>query len=89
MRLLLVGHRATWNNLENRFTGQTDARLSVVGSCQARTVGERLSREPLEVLVASRLGGTRSTTQIIVRHHALPVQEGSRARHEQKCMPRF
>jgi len=89
MRLLLVGHRATWNKLENRFTGQTDAGLSVVGSCQARAVGERLSREPLEARVASHLGGTRSTTQLIVRYHALPVQEGSPARHEQKCMPRF
>ncbi len=61
MQLLLVRPSATWNNLENGFTGQTDAGLSVVGCSQARAMGERLSRKPLEVSVASHLGRTRST----------------------------
>jgi broad specificity phosphatase PhoE len=77
MRLLLVRLSATGNTLENRLTGQTDAGLSVVGSCQARAVGERLSREPLEARVSSHLRCTRSTTQMIARHQALPVQEGT------------
>ena len=89
LRLPLVRPRATWNNLENGLTGQTDAGLSVVGSCQARAVGERLSREPLEASVASHLGRTRSSAQMSVRHHLLPVQEGSPSRHKQKCIPRL
>src|SRR5258708_621877 len=80
---------AARNTLENRLIGQTDASLSVGGSCQARTVGERLSREPQEARVSSHLERTRSTAQMIARHHAFPAQEGSPWSHEQKCTPRF
>ena len=78
MRLLLVRQGASRNTLENRLTGQTDADKRVVGSCQARTVGERLSREPLDAGVSAHLGRTRSTAQMIARHYTLPVQEGCR-----------
>jgi broad specificity phosphatase PhoE len=89
MRLLLVRQGATRNTLENRLTGQTDASLSVGGSCQASAVGERVSSEPQEARVSSSLGRTRPTAQIIARQHALPVQERSPWSHEQKCRPHF
>jgi broad specificity phosphatase PhoE len=89
MRLLLVRQRATRNTLENRLTGQTDAGKRVVGSYQARTVGERLSREPLDAGVSAHLRHMRSTAQLIARHYAPPVQEGCPWSHEQKCRPHF
>jgi broad specificity phosphatase PhoE len=78
MRLLLVRQGAPRYTLENRLTGQTDAGKGVGGSCQARTVGERLSREPLDAGVSAHLGRTRSTAQMIARQHAFPAQERSR-----------
>lgn len=80
MRLLLVRHGATLNNLEARFTGQADVPLSTLGHCQAVAVGARLSVEPLDVIVASNLRRTRSTAQMIARHHALSVQEDANLR---------
>jgi broad specificity phosphatase PhoE len=64
---------AAQNTLENRLIGQTDAGKRVVGSCQASAVGERVSSEPQEARVSSRLGRTRPTAQMIARQHALPV----------------
>ena len=68
MRLLLVRHGATANNIEERFTGQTDAPLSELGERQAHAVGRRLATTPLAALVSSDLQRARATAEAIANH---------------------
>ena len=80
MRLLLVRHGVTLNNLQGRYTGQTDVPLSPLGERQAIMLAKRLAEEPLDVIVASDLQRARATAEIIARHHALPVYEDAALR---------
>jgi alpha-ribazole phosphatase len=75
LRLLIVRHGTTLNNAEARYTGQSDVELSPLGEYQAKQLGERLSRETLDVIVSSDLRRTRATAQAIARYHKLPVWE--------------
>ncbi|MDQ2714760.1 MAG: histidine phosphatase family protein, partial [Chloroflexota bacterium] len=75
MKLLLVRHGATPNNLQERYTGQADVELSTLGEQQALAVGERLAHQTLDTIVASDLKRARDTAQAIAAHHALPVLE--------------
>jgi alpha-ribazole phosphatase len=77
LRLLLVRHGATFNNIEARYTGQSDVELSPSGEHQARLLGERLAGEALDVIVTSDLRRTRATAQAIAQYHDLPVWEDS------------
>ncbi len=80
MRLLLVRHGVTLNNLQARYTGQSDVALSALGEREAIMLGKRLAEEPLDVIVASDLQRARATAQAIARHHALPVYEDAALR---------
>ncbi|MEO6891557.1 MAG: histidine phosphatase family protein [Ktedonobacteraceae bacterium] len=75
MKLLLVRHGATLNNLQKRYTGQADVELSALGQQQAIAVGERLAHEVLDTIVTSDLKRTRDTARIIAGHHVLPILE--------------
>ncbi|MBA2285942.1 MAG: histidine phosphatase family protein [Ktedonobacteraceae bacterium] len=75
MKLLLVRHGATPNNLQERYTGQADVELSALGERQAIAVGERLAYETLDAIVASDLKRARGTAQAIAGYHALSVLE--------------
>ncbi len=75
MRLLLVRHGQSLYNQQARFTGQSDIPLSPQGKHEATLLAQRLSKEPLNVIVASDLQRARITAQIIAELHALPVQE--------------
>ena len=77
MRLLLVRHGATLNNLEARYTGQSDVELSASGAHQAKLLGARLSTETLDAIVSSDLRRTRATAQAIAQYHDLQVWEDS------------
>lgn len=73
MRLLLVRHGATTNNLEARFTGQSDVSLSPLGERQAEALGRRLASEKLDAVISSDLSRARATAEAIVRHSWLPI----------------
>jgi alpha-ribazole phosphatase len=75
VRLLVVRHGETVFNAQGRFTGQLDIPLSALGERQAEALGQRLSRERLDVIVASDLQRARATAQAIARHHGLPIEE--------------
>jgi len=77
LRLLLVRHGATLNNMEARYTGQSDVELSASGAHQAKLLGARLSTEALDAIVSSDLSRTRATAQAIAQYHDLPVWEDS------------
>lgn len=75
MRLLLVRHGATLNNMESRYTGQSDVELSASGAHQAKLLGARLATGTLDAIVSSDLRRTRATAQAIAYYHELPVWE--------------
>lgn len=73
MRLLLARHGATLNNVEARYTGQTDIPLSPLGERQAEALASRLAREPLTAIVSSDLARARATADAVARRTGLPV----------------
>lgn len=75
MRLLVVRHGETVFNAQGRFTGQLDIPLSPLGQRQAEALGQRLSGERLDMIVASDLRRARDTARAIARYHGLPVEE--------------
>ena len=80
MRLLLVRHGATPNNIEARYTGQSDVELSASGAYQAKLLGARLAAETLDAIVSSDLSRTRATARAIADYHGLPVWEDAELR---------
>lgn len=74
MRLVLVRHGATANNLEQRFTGQTDAPLSAVGLRQAQALGEALAGERFDVIVSSDLLRARQTADAVAARNDAPLR---------------
>ncbi len=75
MRLLLVRHGITQNNVDRTYTGQTDAPLTELGERQAEAVGKYLATEQLDIIISSDLQRARRTAQAIARYHDLPVLE--------------
>lgn len=55
VRLVVVRHGVTANNLEARFTGQLDIPLSKLGEEQARVLGVALADERFDALISSDL----------------------------------
>jgi len=75
VRLLIVRHGATANNLEARYTGQSDAPLSALGERQAAAVAARLAAVPLDLIVTSDLRRARATAAAIAASRSCPVRE--------------
>lgn len=75
MRLLLVRHGITQNNIDKTYTGQTDVPLTELGKRQAEAVADYLSTEKLDIILSSDLQRARDTALAIARHHKLPVLE--------------
>jgi broad specificity phosphatase PhoE len=73
MRLLLVRHGATANNLEERFTGQSDIPLSPLGQQQAECAAEALAAQRFDAIVTSDLRRAHATATAIVRRHSQPL----------------
>jgi broad specificity phosphatase PhoE len=80
VRLIVARHGETFNNVEDRFTGQSDVPLSSTGERQALALGAYLAGERLDVIVSSDLQRALITAQAVARYHALPVEEDSRLR---------
>jgi broad specificity phosphatase PhoE len=72
---LLVRHGITQHNIENKYTGQTDAPLTELGERQAAAAGKYLANEKIDLIVSSDLQRTRYTALAIARYHNLPVLE--------------
>src|SRR5690349_24067405 len=69
MRLLIVRHGATANNAQARYTGQSDAGLSALGTAQAEALARRLAGEQLDAIVSSDLARARATADAIAAYH--------------------
>jgi broad specificity phosphatase PhoE len=66
-RLFLVRHGATTASAEDRFAGAIDTPLSDEGRRQARLLGERLVREPIDAVYASPLSRAMETALLACR----------------------
>lgn len=74
MRLVLVRHGATPNNVEARYTGQSDVPLSALGERQAEALAARLALRAFDVVVSSDLARARATAERLARVLSLPLQ---------------
>jgi len=74
VRLLLVRHGATINNVQRRFTGQTDIPMSALGERQTEALAARLSQQHLDCIVSSDLRRASVMARQIAQRHDLPVQ---------------
>lgn len=61
MRLVVVRHGATANNLAAQFTGQSDVPLSALGEQQALALAASLADERFDALISSDLQRARAT----------------------------
>jgi alpha-ribazole phosphatase len=80
VRIILVRHGQTAYNLERRYQGHTDIKLTDLGREQAVRVAERLSREPVTAVYSSDLSRAGETARIIAEYHGLPVETDRRLR---------
>lgn len=67
MRLFLVRHGATANNVEQRYTGQSDIPLSEFGERQVEALARRLAEQHFDTLVSSDLQRAYATAERIAR----------------------
>jgi len=80
VRLIVVRHGETFNNVEDRFTGQSDVPLSPSGEKQALAVAAYLATDRLDAIVSSDLQRARLTAQAIAKYHQLSVEEDPQLR---------
>ncbi|MBI5456989.1 histidine phosphatase family protein [Candidatus Kaiserbacteria bacterium] len=74
--IYFVRHGQSENNAARRYN-TLDTPLSEKGKAQAATIGERLTKLPVEVLVASDMLRAQQTAHIISERVGLPIETAS------------
>jgi len=74
VRLVVVGHGATANNLAAQFTGQSDVPLSALGEQQALALAASLAEERFDALISSDLQRARATLAPLAELLEQPVR---------------
>ena len=74
MRLVVVRHGATANNLAAQFTGQLDVPLSALGEQQALALATSLADERFDALISSDLQRARATLAPLAELLEQPVR---------------
>lgn len=74
VRLVVVRHGATANNLAAQFTGQSDVPLSALGERQALALATSLADERFDALISSDLQRARATLAPLAELLEQPVQ---------------
>ena len=72
--IYLIRHGETVWNRDKRFQGQTDVDLTEKGTAQAELVAQRLSREKLDLVLASDLRRASETAKAVARLAGCPVE---------------
>lgn len=80
MRIILVRHGETEDNVNGICQGQTHGQLSDKGLRQSRLVAEHLSEIELDVFYSSDLGRAVQTCKIITSKMKIPATTDSRLR---------
>lgn len=70
-RIILARHGQTEWNMQFRFQGRTDTKLTDEGKRQAHALAERLSSCPLDIIYTSPLDRARYTASAIAERHSL------------------
>jgi len=70
---ILVRHGETVWNVESRWQGQKDSRLTDLGREQARKVANRLAAMKISAVYSSDLGRAKEVADTIAASHDLPV----------------
>jgi broad specificity phosphatase PhoE len=73
MRLIIVRHGETPDNLNDISQGQRDTVLTQKGREQAKRLAERLKNEKIDFIYSSDLMRTKQTLQEILKFHNSPV----------------
>lgn len=74
VRLVVVRHGATANNLAAQFTGQSDVPLSTLGEQQALALAASLANERFDALISSDLQRARATLAPLAELLEQPVR---------------
>ncbi len=69
MKLYLVRHGQTVENVNHIHQGHTDGQLTELGQEQALRIAERLRKESFDVIYASDLGRAANTARAIAKFH--------------------
>lgn len=80
MRLILVRHGETEDNLKGIIQGQRPGKLTEKGKEQAKKLAERLKDEKIDVIFSSDLERAKETTKEIAKYHKVPVHYTSELR---------
>ena len=75
MRLYLVRHGQTEENLRHEVQGQLPGTLSSKGCQQAQALAEHFRKVPLQAILTSDLNRTVQTSAYVVKYHHLTPQE--------------
>ena len=70
-RIILARHGQTEWNLQYRFQGRTNVKLTETGKRQAHALAERLSSWPVEIVYTSPLDRAYYTAEAIAERHGL------------------
>lgn len=70
MRLILVRHGQTNDNIRRIMQGENGAPLNEEGFEQARRVGERFAHESIDILVSSPQARAMQTAMMIAQNHS-------------------
>jgi probable phosphoglycerate mutase len=90
-RLIFVRHAEAEGNVNRRFHGWYDSRITEKGHKQAKKAAERLSHMPIDILYSSSLTRTLQTAQYIADVKQLPIIRTDKMREinggdwEDKC----
>lgn len=81
MRLILIRHGETIENVGEIVQGQQDGTLTKTGKKQAKLLGERLKNEKIDYIICSDLGRVRNTAKEIIKFHPkTPVEYSKEVR---------
>ncbi len=72
-RILLARHGQTEWNLEYKFQGKTNTKLTDIGKSQAQALADRLASWPFEIIYSSPLDRAMYTSQVIARARNIDV----------------
>lgn len=74
IRLFIIRHGQTVDNLEGRIQGHCDSPLTPLGRMQAEAIADRLAREEFSAIYSSDLGRAMATAEAIASRHTMPIR---------------
>lgn len=74
MKLYLVRHGETDNNVKKIIQGHSNSKLTKLGKKQAQLLAKRLSKVRLDYIYSSDLLRARKTTEEIAKHQNCPIK---------------